>query len=165
MQKLLAHVQHLSDGCQMVIGTVEDVEGKALQTAASHLLESLPDPTAVVIGSEHEERLSFAVAFSPSLTASKLHAGKFVSGTFALSSEIQCQFWPLWEQKWPRSAAAEGVVGQISLRRAPKTSCVSKRRCSLPRKSCNDDGTSERCDVMGRLLFNVAHTWRSECSF
>ena len=80
LQKLLAKVQHLANGCRMVIGTVEDVEGKALQTAASHLLESLPDPAAVVIGSEHEGRLSFVVAFSPSLTASEHHAGKFVSG-------------------------------------------------------------------------------------
>jgi len=58
---------------------MEGVDGKTLQTAAGHLLEKLTDPAAVALGTAVEDRVSFAVAFSPALVGRKFNAGKFVS--------------------------------------------------------------------------------------
>eukprot|EP00210_Caulerpa_lentillifera_P005341 g5104.t1 len=77
-ETLLSEVEKVAE-CSLLVMEMDGAEGKILQTAAEHLLEKITDPAAIVLGASTEDRVSFAVAFSPALIKKKLHAGKFVS--------------------------------------------------------------------------------------
>lgn len=58
-----------------------DTDSDALKTAAEHLIDSLQDPSAVVLGScPGEGKVSLVAAFSPGVIGMGLQAGKFIGG-------------------------------------------------------------------------------------
>lgn len=58
---------------------MEDADADALKSAAEYLVNSLPDPTAVILGScPDENRVSLVAAFSPGVVELGIQAGKFV---------------------------------------------------------------------------------------
>lgn len=58
---------------------MEDIDADGLKSAAEYLVNSLPDPTAVVLGScPGENRVSLVAAFSPGVIELGIQAGKFV---------------------------------------------------------------------------------------
>lgn len=64
------------------------LDGKALQEAATALLEQLGDPAAVVLASKGEGeaagKVSFVAALSPAMVKSGLQAGKLVGSVAKL---------------------------------------------------------------------------------
>jgi alanyl-tRNA synthetase len=77
--QLLSDAESVGD-FQLLVAQVEEMDAKALQTAAERLQQKLGD-AAVVLGSVPEEgKVSLVAAFSPSVNEKGLKAGNFIGG-------------------------------------------------------------------------------------
>ena len=77
--QLLSDAKSVGD-FQLLVAQVEEMDAKALQTAAERLQQKLGD-AAVVLGSVPEEgKVSLVAAFSPSVNEKGLKAGNFIGG-------------------------------------------------------------------------------------
>jgi alanyl-tRNA synthetase len=75
--QLLTQAESVGD-FQILVTQVEEMDAKALQTAAERLQQKLGD-AAVVLGSVPEEgKVSLVAAFSPTVNEKGLQAGKFI---------------------------------------------------------------------------------------
>lgn len=93
---LTSHVQALtsravvppSGNGKFLVEELSGLDGKALQEAATSLLEQLGDPAAVVLASKGEGeaagKVSFVAALSPSVVKGGLQAGKLVGSVAKL---------------------------------------------------------------------------------
>jgi alanyl-tRNA synthetase len=87
-QALVSRAQAGSGGGQFLVEELAGLDGKALQEAATSLLEQLGDPAAVVLASRGEGeaagKVSFVAALSPSVVKGGLQAGKLVGAVAKL---------------------------------------------------------------------------------
>ncbi len=65
-------------GGAFVVHELEGVDAASLGVAAQRLQERLGDPSAVVLGSVADDKVSLVAAFSPSVVKAGLSAGKFL---------------------------------------------------------------------------------------
>lgn len=66
---------------RIVVENMGDVDADGLKSAAEHLIDTLKDPAAVILGSSPGDgKVSLVAAFSPAIVEMGLQAGKFVSG-------------------------------------------------------------------------------------
>ncbi|PKA57943.1 putative alanine--tRNA ligase, chloroplastic [Apostasia shenzhenica] len=64
---------------RVIVESMDDTDADSLKAAAEHLIDSLQDPAAVVLGScPGDGKVSLVAAFSPGAIAVGLHAGKLV---------------------------------------------------------------------------------------
>ncbi|XP_010242838.1 PREDICTED: alanine--tRNA ligase, chloroplastic/mitochondrial isoform X2 [Nelumbo nucifera] len=64
---------------KVLVENMDDVDTDSLRGAAEHLMDTLQDPVAVVLGScPGEGRVSLIAAFSPGVVGLGIHAGKFI---------------------------------------------------------------------------------------
>ncbi|ONK59544.1 uncharacterized protein A4U43_C08F7560 [Asparagus officinalis] len=64
-----------------IVESMDDTDADALKSAAEYLVDSLPDPVAVVLGScPGDGKVSLVAAFSPEVIKMGLQAGKFIGG-------------------------------------------------------------------------------------
>lgn len=64
-----------------MVENMGDVDADGLKSAAEHLIDTLKDPAAVILGSSPGDgKVSLVAAFSPAIVEMGLQAGKFVSG-------------------------------------------------------------------------------------
>lgn len=65
-------------GGAFVVHELPGVDAASLAVAAQRMLERLGDPSAVVLGSVDEDKVSLVAAFSPQVVKAGLSAGKFL---------------------------------------------------------------------------------------
>ncbi|KAK4258454.1 hypothetical protein QN277_004902 [Acacia crassicarpa] len=64
---------------RVLVECLDDVDADSLKNAAEYLIETLPEPAAVVVGScPGENKVSLVAAFSPGIVDEGIHAGKFI---------------------------------------------------------------------------------------
>lgn len=84
----MSRAQAASGGGQFLVEELPGLDGKALQEAATALLEQLGDPAAVVLASRGEGeasgKVSFVAALSPAVVKGGLQAGKLVGAAAKL---------------------------------------------------------------------------------
>ncbi|CAN1192593.1 Alanine--tRNA ligase, chloroplastic/mitochondrial [Linum perenne] len=68
-----------STSIRVLVENMDDIDADALKSAAEHLLETLQEPAAVVLGSAPDEgKVSLVAAFSPGVVKLGVQAGKFI---------------------------------------------------------------------------------------
>ena len=65
-------------GGVFVVHELEGVDAASLGVAAQRMQERLGDPSAVVLGSVADDKVSLVAAFSPAVVKAGLSAGKFL---------------------------------------------------------------------------------------
>lgn len=64
---------------RVIVESMDDVDADSLKSAAEHLIETLQDPAAVVLGSSPSEgKVSLVAAFTPGVVSLGVQAGKFI---------------------------------------------------------------------------------------
>ncbi|KAK7277432.1 hypothetical protein RIF29_18584 [Crotalaria pallida] len=64
---------------RILVECMDDVDAESLKSAAEYLIETLPDPAAVVLGScPGEGKVSLVAAFTPGVIDQGIQAGKFI---------------------------------------------------------------------------------------
>ncbi|KAF7841684.1 alanine--tRNA ligase, chloroplastic/mitochondrial [Senna tora] len=64
---------------RVLVECLDDVDADSLKSAAEYLMETLPDPAAVILGSSPgENKVSLVAAFTPGIVDQGLQAGKFI---------------------------------------------------------------------------------------
>ncbi|XP_019057420.1 PREDICTED: alanine--tRNA ligase, chloroplastic/mitochondrial isoform X2 [Tarenaya hassleriana] len=68
-----------SQTVRVIVESMDDADADSLKNAAEHLLSTLEDPAAVILGScPDKDKVSLVAAFSPSVVALGVQAGKFI---------------------------------------------------------------------------------------
>ncbi|KAL1353432.1 hypothetical protein HN51_017383 [Arachis hypogaea] len=68
-----------SEQYRVLVECLDDTDPESLKSAAEYLMETLPDPTAIVLGScPGEGKVSLVAAFTPGVVNLGIQAGKFI---------------------------------------------------------------------------------------
>lgn len=77
-QALASQAQRTPGGGSLLVATLDGVDAKAMQEAATSLLASLGDPAAVLLATAADGKANFVCALSPGAVKAGLQAGKVV---------------------------------------------------------------------------------------
>ncbi|GFY89772.1 alanyl-tRNA synthetase, class IIc [Actinidia rufa] len=73
------HLPDLGDDTRVLVECIDDMDADSLKSAADYLVDTLQDPTAVVLGSSPGEgKVSLIAAFTPGVADMGIQAGKFI---------------------------------------------------------------------------------------
>lgn len=67
------------NSCRVLVESMDDTDADSLKSAAEHLVSTLEEPVAVVLGScPDKDKVSLVAAFSPGVVSLGVQAGKFI---------------------------------------------------------------------------------------
>lgn len=85
MQALASQAIAAPNGTKLLVCEMDGVDAKAMQEAASSLLNTLGDPAALVLGSKSDGKVNFVAAFSPQVCSVPSYGAYVVTVLHALS--------------------------------------------------------------------------------